>query len=138
MYLYHGTSSENIAKIIACKYLESDYLGSPGIYLTDDPYVAGNFGSYVLMLPICTIDVANLHTDDVNDGILHKGRLPLPKGTILKIVDNDRTRMDFLNGLLTSVEHPPITWRAYCEFLEALYEKGIEEPESRDILFNLI
>jgi hypothetical protein len=72
---YHGTSFECLNSILESKYVGVKYFDGYGFYLTKDIHNAFNHGYYVLCFE--DINEHNLITDDVNDGLLYKGILPI-------------------------------------------------------------
>lgn len=69
---YHGTDCNGIESIINCGYIECNYFGERGFYLSDDFWDAINHGQYVLVIPISKAD--HLVFDEINDGVFFWGR----------------------------------------------------------------
>ena len=73
---YHCTTSENLKKIIESGYIKASYFDGVGVYLAENPYECQYFGDKMIVIDSIYLDNENLSTDDVNDGIFHKGSIP--------------------------------------------------------------
>jgi hypothetical protein len=84
--------------ILKTQRITSNYLGECGCFLTDELYVAENFGNYIVNID--GIDESILKQDEVNDGFYHDGILELAKYSYtISSIPCDRTEMDGYNQL---------------------------------------
>jgi hypothetical protein len=87
---YHGTSLENLDKILIQKRLYVEYgNGENGVYITDSYLNASNHGEVIFGIDKQFIDNSRFHTDDVNDGILYLGGIEIDDNINLFLCYND-------------------------------------------------
>lgn len=72
--VFHGTTPQNALEIIKSGYIGTQYHDGIGFYVTHNFVNALAFGSVVITLDGNTL---TLWEDDVNDGMLHKGKIPV-------------------------------------------------------------
>jgi hypothetical protein len=73
---HHCTSASSLKKIEECGWLFSKYFDGEGVYLSECPYDCQYHGEKILVIDGVYIKNTNLQTDDVNDGIFHRGAIP--------------------------------------------------------------
>jgi hypothetical protein len=72
--VFHGTTPEGAIAIIKSGYLGTQYHDGIGFYVTTNFVKALTFGEIIITLDG---NFLTLYEDDVNDGLYHKGSVPV-------------------------------------------------------------
>lgn len=113
---YHGTDISGINAIIKSRLIGVGYFDGIGVYLTKDIEQAKNHGQYILVFK--NIQPDKLETDDVNDGIFHRGHIDL--SSVSKIISDIHDKRVIKDLIERANGNKKKMWGYYLSELEDL------------------